>query len=66
MKRASTLFVSAIILLALALAITGCNQPQGANGVSAKPPANTSSNHKAKPIAAQKGTPKLMELGANT
>lgn len=63
MKQAQPVVFALIVMLAV---IAGCNQPQGADGVSAKPNANTSSNHKAKPIAAQKGTPKLMELGANT
>jgi hypothetical protein len=66
MNKASLLFISTIILLALTLALAGCNKPQGSDGVSAKPPATTPSDNKTTPIAAQKGVPKLIELGAST
>lgn len=65
MKRASALFISAIILLAFTLA--GCNQPQSGNGASSGGAAGTAAGSAKKAVPQpQKGTPKLMELGANT
>ena len=63
-----TSLIAIAIFSLLAAVLVGCNQPQKANtsptGTAANKPSTAANS--AKPIAAQKGTPKLMELGANT